>query len=109
MKNPDYLFLWAKLAEIVKEVSGDLPVLIDQPGDLRIETGAGRPFASVRIQREHVGLYLLPMYYFPDILPRKLSVRKSGLSTLKFFKEDDELIAEVSKLIGRCMTTIGHY
>ncbi len=109
MKNPDYIFLWARLAEIVRDVSGDLPVVIDEPGDLRLETESGRPFASVRIQRGHVGLYLLPVYYFPDLLPAKLTDRKSGLSTLRFFREDDELIGEVPKLVERCLTTIGNY
>ena len=109
MKNPDYVFLWAKLAEIVREVSSDLPAVIDEPGDLRIETKSGRPFATVRIQRGQVGLYLFPIYYFPDILPTNLSIRRSGLSTLRFFEEDDGLISEVPKLMERCLTTVGHY
>ncbi|MBR84527.1 MAG: hypothetical protein CMA85_01065 [Euryarchaeota archaeon] len=109
MKNPEHLFLWARLAGIVREVCEGLPVIVDEPGDLRIETQAGRPFVSVRIQRSHVGLYLLPIYYFPELLPASLSVRKSGLGTLRFNKDEDELIDEVATLIGRSLSTIGHY
>ena len=75
MKNPSHLFLWARLAEIVREGAAGLPVTVDEPGDLRIETESGRPFASVRRQLHHVGVYLLPLYYYPDMLPASLGSR----------------------------------
>jgi hypothetical protein len=109
MKNPSQLFLWAKLAELVREGSTGLPVSVDEPGDLRIETEKGRPFATVRIQLHHVGLYLLPLCYHPDILPANLRSRKSGVGTLKFTNEEDPLIGEIGTLIERCLSTIGHY
>jgi len=42
MKNPSHLFLWARLAEIVRDGSAGLPVTVDEPGDLRIETESGQ-------------------------------------------------------------------
>lgn len=109
MKNPSHLFLWARLAEIVREGSAGLPVVVDEPGDLRIETEAGRPFASVRIQLHHVGVYLLPLYYHPYILPASLGLRKSGAVTLRFTNEEDAMIGELGILIERCLSTIDHY
>ena len=109
MKNPSHLFLWARLAEIVREESTGLPVTVDEPGDLRIETEAGRPFASVRIQLRHVGVYLLPLYYYPDMLPASLGSRKSGAVTLRFTNEEDATIGDLGTLIERCLSTIGDY
>ena len=109
MKNPSHLFLWARLAEIVREGSAGLPVVVDEPGDLRIETEAGRPFASVRIQLHHVGVYLLPLYYHPYILPASLGSRKSGAVPLRFTNEEDAMIGELGILIERCLSTIDHY
>ena len=109
MKHPAYLFLWAKLAAIIRENSTGLPITVDEPGALRIETKAGRPFASVRIQLHHVGVYLLPLYYHPEILPPALGSRKSGKATFRFTKEDDTSIDEVSVLMQRCRSLVGNY
>ena len=109
MKNPDHLFLWARLAEIVRDGSAGLPVTVDEPGDLRIETESGRPFASVRIQLHHVGVYLLPLYYYPDMLPAILGSRKSGAVTLRFTNEEDAMIGDLGTLIERCLSAIGNY
>ena len=109
MKSPDYLFLWAGLADVVREGCAGLPVIVAEPGDLRIETEAGRPFATVRIQLRLVGLCLLPLYYHPHTLPDGLAPRRHGAATLRFAEEEDPLISEVASLIERCLTTIGHY
>ena len=109
MKNPAYLFLSAKLADIIRENSTDLPIIVDEPGDLRIETKTGRPFASVRIQLRHVGVYLLPLYYHPEILPPVLSSRKSGKATFRFTEEDDVSIDELPLLMQRCHSLVGNY
>jgi hypothetical protein len=109
MKNLSRMILWARLAEIVRDESTGLPVTVDEPGDLRIETEAGRPFASVRIQLHHVGVYLLPLYYYPDMLPASLGSRKSGAVTLRFTNEEDAMIGDLGTLIERCLSTIGNY
>ena len=109
MKNPSHLFLWARLAEIVRDGSAGLPVTVDEPGDLRIETESGRPFASVRIQLHHVGVYLLPLYYYPDMLPASLGSRKSGVVTLRFTNEEDAMIGKLGTLIERCLSAIDNY
>ena len=109
MKNLSRMILWARLAEIVRDESTGLPVTVDEPGDLRIETEAGRPFASVRIQLHHVGVYLLPLYYYPYMLPSSLESKQSGAVTLRFTNEEDVMIGALGTLIERCLSTIGNY
>jgi len=109
VKNDSFLFLWARLSEIVRGCTKGLEVIVDEPGDLRVETNKGRPFVSVRIQRNHVGIYLLPLYYHPDVLPQSLSERKSGKGTLRFRNERDVSIEDLSSLIETCLALIDHY
>ena len=109
MKNDRLIFLWSQLAEVVKSHCSTLKIVCDEPGDLRIETIQGRPFVTVRIQKEHVGLYILPLYYHPDILPLALQQHKSGKSTLKFNKGQEPLILEIELLLHRCQALIGAY
>jgi hypothetical protein len=109
MKNDSLLFLWAELAEIVKRQCSTLHLVCDEPGDVRIETMQGRPFVTVRIQKKHVGLYLLPLYYHPHVLPRILQPHKSGKSTLKFNKGQTLLFVEIEQLLQRCQALIGTY
>ena len=82
---------------------------IDEPGDFRVETKAGRPFVSVRIQKRHVGLYLLPLYYHPDVLPYSLKKFKSGKSVLRFKDEEQLQPDELRTLIENCIAMIEHY
>ena len=109
VKNDTLLFLWDSLSTIVKRSTTHLEIAIDEPGDLFVKTPRGRPFARVRIQKEHVGVYLLPMYYHPEVLPLSLSKKKSGKSTLKFKNRDEDVDAELSSLIENCLAFIGHY
>ena len=108
MKNDAFLFLWARLAGVVRGCSAGLSVIVDEPGHLRIEARSGRPFVNVRIQRSHVGIYLLPMYYHPEVLG-PLTERRSGKGTLRFDEEGDPLIDELAGLIERCVALVGHY
>ena len=109
VKNDSFLFLWDKLSTVVKECSQGLEIAIDEPGDLFIKTGKGRPFARVRIQKKHVGIYLLPMYYYPEVLPHSLSKKKSGKGTLKFQHEDEDISTDLSCLIENCLAFVEHY
>ena len=109
VKNDSFLFLWDKLSTIVKDCSKSLEIAIDEPGDLFVKTRKGRPFARVRIQKKHVGIYLLPMYYYPEVLPHNLSKKKSGKATLKFQHEDEDISTDLSCLIENCLTFVEHY
>ena len=109
VKNDSFLFLWHKLSTIVKDCSKDLEIAIDEPGDLFVKTGKGRPFARVRIQKKHVGIYLLPMYYYPEVLPHNLSKKKSGKGTLKFQNLDEDIGGDLSCLLENCLALVEHY
>ena len=109
VKNDSFLFLWDKLSTIVKDCSEGLEIAIDEPGDLFVKTVKGRPFARVRIQKKHVGIYLLPMYYYPEVLPHNLLKKKSGKGTLKFQHEGEDISTDLSSLIRNCLAFVGHY
>ena len=109
MKNPSLLFLWSMISEIIRNSTNNLDVIVDEPGDLQINTNEGRPFVRVRIQRTHVGIYLQPLCYYPEVLPQSLLERKTGKGTLRFRNEEDDLLGEISSLIEACLTLIGHY
>jgi len=109
VKNDSFLFLWARLAKIVQGSTEELEVVVNEPGDLRVVTSSGRSFVSVRVQRKHVGVYLLPLYYHPEVLPQSLSGRKSGKGTLRFRDERDASIDDLPKLIENCLALIDHY
>ena len=109
MKNERLIFLWSELAGIVRTICSTMNLVCDEPGNLRIETMHGRPFVTVRIQKEHVGLYVLPLYYHPEILPLALKPRKSGKSTLKFNKGQELLEPKIKQLLQRCQALIEAY
>ena len=74
MKNDALIFLWHNLSSLIRGLTEELVIEIDEPGDFRVETKAGRPFVSVRIQKGHVGLYLLPVSYTHLTLPTNREV-----------------------------------
>ena len=109
MKNDALIFLWHNLSSLIRGLTEELVIAIDEPGDFRVETKAGRPFVSVRIQKRHVGLYLLPLYYHPDVLPYSLKKFKSGKSVLRFKDEEQLQPDELRTLIENCIAMIEHY
>ena len=109
MKNDALIFLWHNLSSLIRKWTEELVIAIDEPGDFRVETKTGRPFVSVRIQKGHVGLYLLPLYYHPDVLPASLIKFKSGKSTLRFKDEEQLQPDELRTLIENCLAMIEHY
>ncbi len=109
MKNDSLIFLWSRISEIVRRCSLNLDIFIHEFGDLRVRTSEGRPFASVRIQQSHVGVYLLPLYHHPGVIGPFLSNRKSGKGTLQFKDEKDPAIEEIADLIETCLNLVGKY
>ena len=101
--------LWTQIAEVVQECSRDLPIITNVSGDLCIETKDGRPFVRVRVQRKHVGVYLLPLYYHRRILPSSLKQCYSGKGTLRFIDVDEYILSEFRELMERCRPLIGFY
>ncbi|MBL6747995.1 MAG: hypothetical protein ISP85_03320, partial [Candidatus Poseidonia sp.] len=109
VKNASFLSLWDTISTVVRDCAKGLEIAVDEPGDLFVKTEHGRPFARVRIQKQHVGIYLLPLYYFPEVLPEALLKKKSGKSTLKFQHGDVDILHELSTLLENCLAFIEYY
>ena len=109
MKNDSYLFLWDRISKIVRNYTKGMEVVADEPGNLRVEANNGRPFVCVSIQKKHVGIYLLPLYYHPETLPHTLYKNKSGKSTLRFKSKEEFSVKDIERLIENCLAVIGHY
>ena len=69
VRNPTFLPLWSHLAEAARQGGSAQVITVDEPGRLRIETAAGRPFCEVRIQKGHVGVYLLAVVHLGQLEP----------------------------------------
>ncbi|MDP6333317.1 MAG: hypothetical protein QF479_01630 [Candidatus Poseidoniaceae archaeon] len=109
MKNDKLVFLWSQLSEFVKIECDGLTIVFDEPGDLRIETSEGRPFVTIRIQRRHVGMYLLPLYYHRHLITQYIENLRKGKTTLYFKTKTDIDEIEIRNLIQNCRTMIGKY
>ncbi len=109
MKNDKFVFLWSQLVELVKLECEGLNIIREQPGDLRIETLEGRPFVTIRIQRRHVGVYLLPLYYHQHLITKYIDELRKGKTTLYFTQNTIVDEVEIRNLLQNCRTMIGRY
>ena len=109
MKNELLFSLWIELKQLIEPLCEGLPKIPDEPGDWRVETTTGRPFISLRIQKSHVGLYLLPMYYHQHIRPKSMDSFLSGKSTFRFRSNSDFPYEGIQEIIERARTLIGSY
>lgn len=109
MKNENLLFTWAGLQQLLRPQVAELVCITDEPGDWRVETPAGRPFLTLRIQKHHVGLYLLPMYYHPEVRPAALNRYLSGKSTFRFKAHHEPSEEALVHIVEACKAFIGLY
>ena len=109
MKNENLLFTWAGLQGLLRPEVAELVCITDEPGDWRVETPAGRPFLTLRIQKHHVGLYLLPMYYHPEVRPAALNRYLSGKSTFRFKAHHEPPEEALVHIVEACKAFIGLY
>ena len=66
MKNVDHAVLFFKLREILAKHEPFLKVIVDDEGYYRLFTPTNRPFIGIKVQKKHVGIYVLPVYYNPE-------------------------------------------
>ena len=109
MKNESLLSCWIEAKQTIEPLCIGLPVTIYEPGDWRVETPTGRPFVTLRIQKSHVGLYLLPMYYHPHIRPRSMDAYLKGKSTFRFVRTKPLPVEGIQEIIDRARAMIGTY
>ena len=92
MKNEALLPIWIDAANAVKKIAVNAVIIRDEPGDFRMKNQRGRPFCQVRIQRSHVGVYFLPIYYHPHLLLPEIKPALHGKTTLRFNQKIDSLL-----------------
>ena len=99
--------VFARLRQILLPFAS-IGVKLDIPDDYVVEgppTDAtlGRPayFGEVRVRKNYVSFYLMPVYAFPDLLDRAsadLRKRMQGKSCFNFTKVDEALFSELEEL-----------
>lgn len=109
VKNERLFSLWVELKQFIEPQCEGLAIITDEPGDWRVETTTGRPFLTLRIQKSHVGLYLLPMYYHQHIRPKSMDAFLSGKSTFRFRSLSGLPQEGIREILERARTMIGTY
>ena len=97
----------AELRSILLPYAGQLVVTADGVGGFSLDTRHILPnrqplfFGSVKVQKNYVSFYLMPVYVFPDLLggiSDKLRQRMQGKSCFNFKQLDPDLFAELAML-----------
>ena len=101
--------VWVELVNTIRPYTVGMSILNDEFGDFRVETASGRPFVRVKIQKGHVGLYVLPIYYHPHILSENLKNQVHGKGTLKFKYWEEINIESIKVLMEGCESVVGLY
>ncbi|HSK47660.1 MAG TPA: hypothetical protein VLA05_06630 [Coriobacteriia bacterium] len=106
----EFPVVFARLKQILVPFAS-IGVKLDAPDDYVIEgpptdATVGRPayFGEVRIRKNYVSFYLMPVYAFPDLLDRAsgdLKKRMQGKSCFNFTKIDEPLFSELEDLAQR--------
>lgn len=109
LKNEDFLFFWVALKEALAPACSGLVEVRNEPGYWAVDTPSGRPFLKLRIQKKHVGLYLLPLYYHPGALDPALRPHLNGKVTLRF--SDPQLVPTeaLARQAETCLALVGLY
>ena len=101
VKNPELAPLWAIIQEMVAVHEPQMQINRDEPGDYSLIRMNGRPFARTKIQKKHVGLYLMPLHENYDLFESLNPGLKSHLNgkCLRFKDEDDPVMASIPALL----------
>ncbi|MFK7994899.1 MAG: hypothetical protein AB8B87_12220 [Granulosicoccus sp.] len=99
--------IFKQLKAIMQPVTGSLNVTLDEPGHLDVYThnvmknGKPRWFGGVRIQKNYVSYYLMPVYENPQLvsgISPELKKCMKGKSCFNFKAVDKPLLKELSQL-----------
>jgi hypothetical protein len=110
MPSNDFSTLYEQLRSVLQRSSVGLKIAHDQPGDFHLVTPGDTPrhqeifFGAVKIQKNFVSYYLMPIYLYPDLLDgasNSLLRRLKGKSCFRFTRLDDRLLNELSVLTQR--------
>ena len=109
VRNPTFLPLWSHLAEAARRGGSKQVITVDEPGRLRLETAAGRPFCEVRIQKGHVGVYLLAVVHLGLSLPSELEHHRTGRGTLRFRSVRAEAVEALEAFTSNLQGLVGQW
>jgi len=101
VKNPELAPLWAIIREMVAKYESQMQLLLDEPGDYSLIRMNGRPFARTKVQKKHVGVYLMPLHENQDLFDSLNAGLKSRLNgkCLRFKDEDDPVLESIPALL----------
>jgi hypothetical protein len=101
VKNPELAPLWVIIREMIAEHEHQMQIKLDEPGDYSLIRMNGRPFARTKVQKKHVGLYLMPLHENQDLFESLNSGLKSRLNgkCLRFKDEDDPVMDSIPALL----------
>jgi len=97
----------AELRSILAPYASQLVVTADSLGGYSLDTRHILPnrqplfFGGVKLQKNYISFYLMPVYVFPDLLSgisEELRKRMQGKSCFNFRQLDSDLFAELSLL-----------
>ena len=112
MSPVDFPVIFEKLRNVLQRSAVGLKIAHDLPGDYYLVTPSDAPrrqemfFGAVKIQKNFVSYYLMPIYIYPDLLegtPSALLRRLKGKSCFRFTRLDDHLLDELAILTRRGM------
>ena len=109
VKSEALLPIWIEAANAVKKIAVNAVIICDEPGDLRMKNQRGRPFCQVRIQRSHVGVYFLPIYYHPHLLLPEIKPALHGKTTLRFNQKNKFLVEFITPQVNKILTVMDLY
>jgi hypothetical protein len=109
-EKADFDGIFARLKAILQEYELELSVKSDEPGNYSLNTPFSETyqkeiyFGSVQIKKDHVSYYLMPIYWYPDLLDEispSLKARLDGKSSFRFETSDEETFSALSLLTRR--------
>jgi len=109
VKNEGLLFVWAEIQSRLRPLCATLVETVDEPGEWAVDTPSGRPFLKLRIQKRHVGLYLLPLYYHPGAMEPELRRALHGKTTFRFNRQTALPLGALERQIEACLGLVGLY
>ena len=108
VKNPELAPLWAIIQEMIAVHEPQMQLERDEPGDYSLIRMNGRPFARTKVQKKHVGLYLMPLHENQDLFDSLNAGLKSRLNGKCFrFKDEDDLVIDSIPVLLQASADLG--
>lgn len=110
MPSNNFPVIYEQLRNVLQRSAAGMKIAHDLPGDFNLVTPGDNPrrqeifFGAVKIQKNFVSYYLMPIYIYPDLLEgvsSSLLRHLKGKSCFRFTRLDDRLLDELNLLTQR--------